>query len=460
MTLPEGFACRMQTLLGKEYPAFIAGYDRPAERGLRVNTAKLSVADFTARFPYALTPTPFSPVGFTLEGELKAGADPWHHAGAFYMQEPSAMSAVTVLSPRPGERILDLCAAPGGKSTQIAAMQQGQGLLWSNEYVRARASALVQNLERCGVAHSVVSNMDTAPLCEKLAGQFDAVLADVPCSGEGMFRKEEAALTMWSEENITLCAQRGAHILNAAAKAVRPGGRLMYSTCTFAPEENECQIARFLLTHPDFSLHPITVSWGHPACSWAQVAPFAPDIDGSALPLSHARRIFPADGGEGHFIALLVRDGEGAVPAGLRADGKPDKNSAACEALLADCFTEVPAGRFVTVGDTVRLLPNDLPDTRGLYLVAAGVTAATVCRDRLEPCHGIFLSRRPEQCRQVLHFTRDDTRTAAFLRGETVDAPGLSGWTAVAVDGVIAGFGKVSGGVLKNRYPKALRLRG
>ena len=202
------------------------------------------------------------------------------------------------------------------------------------------------------------------------------------------------------------------------------------------------------------------MSWGRPACSWAQVAPFAPDIDGSALPLSHARRIFPADGGEGHFIALLVRDGEGAVPAGLRADGKPDKNSAACEALLADCFTEVPAGRFVTVGDTVRLLPNDLPDTRGLYLVAAGVTAATVCRDRLEPCHGIFLSRRPEQCRQVLHFTRDDTRTAAFLRGETVDAPGLSGWTAVAVDGVIAGFGKVSGGVLKNRYPKALRLRG
>ena len=180
MTLPEGFVRRMQTLLGDDYPAFIAGYDRPVERGLRVNTLKLSAAAFADAFPLPLTPTPFSPVGFTVEGELKAGADPWHHAGAFYMQEPSAMSAVTVLDPRPGERILDLCAAPGGKSTQIAARQQGRGLLWSNEYIRARASALVQNLERCGVAHGVVSNMDTAPLCDKLCGQFDGVLADVP----------------------------------------------------------------------------------------------------------------------------------------------------------------------------------------------------------------------------------------------------------------------------------------
>ena len=460
MTLPEGFVRRMQTLLGDDYPAFIAGYDRPVERGLRVNTLKLSAAAFADAFPLPLTPTPFSPVGFTVEGELKAGADPWHHAGAFYMQEPSAMSAVTVLDPRPGERILDLCAAPGGKSTQIAARQQGRGLLWSNEYIRARASALVQNLERCGVAHGVVSHMDTAPLCDKLCGQFDGVLADVPCSGEGMFRKEEAALAMWSEENIALCAERGAHILYAAAKAVRPGGRLVYSTCTFAPEENECQIARFLLTHPDFSLHPIETAWGRPACSPAQVAPFAPELDMGGLPLHFARRIFPADGGEGHFIALLVRDGEGTVPPAPLSGGKPDKNAAACEALLRDCFTEVPAGRFVTVGDTVRLLPADLPDTKGLYLVAAGVAAATVCRDRLEPCHGIFLSRRPEQCRRVLELTREDPRTAAFLRGEAVDAPGLVGWTAVAVDGVVAGFGKASGGVLKNRYPKALRLRG
>jgi len=370
------------------------------------------------------------------------------------------MSAVTVLDPRPGERILDLCAAPGGKSTQIAALQQGKGLLWSNEYVRARASALVQNLERCGVTHGVVSNMDTAPLCDKLNGQFDGVLADVPCSGEGMFRKEEAALTMWSEDNISLCAERGAHILDAAAKAVRPGGRLVYSTCTFAPEENECQIARFLRTHPDFSLHPIEAAWGRPACTAAQVAPFAPALNMDGLPLHFARRIFPADGGEGHFIALLIRDGEGAVPPAPLPGSKPDKNAAACEALLKDCFSEAPAGCFVTVGDTVRLLPADLPDTRGLYLVAAGVAAATVCRDRLEPCHGIFLSRRPEQCRRVLELTRNDPRTAAFLRGEAVDAPGLAGWTAVAVDGAVAGFGKASGGVLKNRYPKALRLRG
>ena len=459
MELPKGFVRRMQALLKDEYPAFIAGYDSPVSRGLRVNTLKLTAAEFADHFALSLSPVPFSPVGFSLREEFKAGADPWHHAGAFYMQEPSAMSAVTVLAPRPDERVLDLCAAPGGKSTQIAAALCGQGLLWSNEYVRSRASALVQNLERCGVTNTVVSNMDTAPLCERLAGQFDAVLADVPCSGEGMFRKEPDALTMWSEENIALCTARGADILEAAAKAVRVGGRLVYSTCTFAPEENERQIARFLLSHPDFTLTPIDVSWGRAAFSWERVAAFAPDIDGSELPLTRARRIFPADGGEGHFIALLTRQGDDAVPPFAPA-GKADTHAAACRALMEDCFFEFPDGRFVTVGDTVRLLPPDLPDTNGLYLVAAGVAAATVCRDRLEPCHGIFQSMRPEQCRRVLSLSRSDPRTAAFLRGEAVPAPNLNGWTAVAVDGVVTGFGKVSGGVLKNRYPKALRLRG
>ena len=370
------------------------------------------------------------------------------------------MSAVTVLAPRPGERVLDLCAAPGGKSTQIAAALGGKGLLWCNEYVRGRASALMQNLERCGVSNAVVSCMDTAPLCDRLAGQFDAVLADVPCSGEGMFRKEPEALPLWSTDNIALCAARGHEILAAAAKAVRPGGRLVYSTCTFAPEENEGQILRFLRENPEFELVPAAVSFGRPAFTAAQLSLLLPEAAESDAPLHFARRIFPTDGGEGHFVALLRRRGEADSPAfAAPPPAREDKNAAACRALMEECFFTPPGGTPCTVGDTVRLLPDDRPDTTGLYLLSAGTAAAAVCRGRLEPCHGVFMSMRPENCRRLLALTREDPRTAAFLRGESVEAPGLSGWTAVSVDGAVTGFGKASGGVLKNRYPKALRLR-
>lgn len=369
------------------------------------------------------------------------------------------MSAVTVLAPRPGERVLDLCAAPGGKSTQIAAALKGDGLLWCNEFVRGRASALMQNLERCGVTNAVVTSMDTAPLCERLAGQFDAVLADVPCSGEGMFRKEAQALPLWSTDNIALCAERGHAILAAAAKAVRPGGRLVYSTCTYAPEENEGQLLRFLRENPDFTLVPAGVSFGRPAFTAAQLASLLPDADDSGILLTNARRILPTDGGEGHFIALLQRSGNDAAALSAAPTERADSNAAACRALMEDCFFVPPVGTPCTVGDTVRLLPDSRPDTAGLYLLFAGVAAAAVCRGRLEPCHGIFMAMPPENCRRVLSLTRDDPRTAAFLRGESVEAPSLSGWTAVAVDGVVTGFGKAGGGVLKNRYPKALRLR-
>ena len=460
MELPQEFRRRMEVLLGAEYPAFEAALCAPLTvRGLRVNTQKLSLEAFAARFPVPAEPVPFCREGFSVPASFIAGTDPWHHAGAYYMQEPSAMSAVTVLAPRPGERVLDLCAAPGGKSTQIAAALSGDGLLWCNEFVRGRASALMQNLERCGVTNAVVTSMDTAPLCERLAGQFDAVLADVPCSGEGMFRKEPEALPLWSTDNIALCAARGHAILAAAAKAVRPGGRLVYSTCTYAPEENEGQILRFLRENPDFTLVPAGVAFGRPAFTAAQLISLLPDADDRGVPLQNARRILPTDGGEGHFIALLQRSGDGAPAFSAPVREKADANADACRALMADCFFVPPAGRPRTVGDTVRLLPDMLPDTSGLYLLFAGVAAATVCRGRLEPCHGIFTAMPPDNCRRVLSLTRDDPRAAAFLRGESVDAPSLSGWTAVAVDGVVTGFGKAGGGVLKNRYPKALRLR-
>ncbi len=454
-TLPHAFVERMRRLLGDGTDAFLNGYALPLRRGLRVNTLWCDTDAFLRSFPHPLEASPFADDAFYLDAPHKAGADPLHHAGAYYMQEPSASSAVTVLRPQKDEYILDLCAAPGGKSTQIAAALDGTGLLWCNEYIKNRAQILLQNLERLGVRNAVVSNADTAPLCKQLEGCFDAVLADVPCSGEGMFRKEEVALTQWSEALVTECAVRGEGILHNASLAVRDGGRIVYSTCTFAPEENELQIAHFLQTHPDFELLDCAVDFGRPAFSAAQLAPFE-DVPHD-LPLERCRRIFPADGGEGHFIALLRKRGDGARRTHPAPEIRPDDATRTAEDLWKDCFTCEPNGRFVRYGDTVRLVPRDLPTVSKLTVLSAGVPVGTVAKNRLEPHHALFASACPADCKRVVPLTLDDARTLAFLHGEEIAVDGDKGYALVTIEGVPCGFGKISGGVLKNKYPKGLR---
>ena len=457
MKLPDLFQERMQTLLHNEYDNFLRGYDSPLRRGLRVNTAKMSVAEFLNIFPHPLTPAPFAENSFYLDAEHKAGSDPLHHAGIYYMQEPSAASAVTILAPKAGERILDLCAAPGGKSTQIATCICDTGLLWSNEFVPSRARILQQNMERWGVRNQVISSRDTGPLCDGLRDFFDAILVDAPCSGEGMFRKEPQALTEWSIDNIRLCAKRQDEILNNAAKAVKPGGRIVYSTCAFAPEENEGAVYRFLVAHPDFELIPIDVDWGCAAFASECIRPFCPEVD-NRFDLTYCRRILPQHGGEGHFIALLHRRGQDdSLPiSNLRPNN--DKNRCVAEALYQECFTDTPDGIFVTYGDQVRLLPHNLPDCNGLGVLSAGVAVATVCKNRLEPSHSIYLASQFENCRQTLNLAPTDPQLLSFLHGEEISGGDHNGWTAVCVNGVPVGFGKASNGKLKNRYPKGLRL--
>ena len=458
MHFPALFEQRMQTLLKDDYPAFLQGYELPLRRGLRVNTAKISVDDFLAIFPHPLTASPFAANSFYLDAEHKAGSDPLHHAGAYYMQEPSASSAVTVLAPQAGERILDMCAAPGGKSTQIATAIGETGLLWSNEFVPARARILQQNLERWGTRNQVVSSRDTGPLCDGLQDYFDAVLVDAPCSGEGMFRKEPQALTEWSIDNVLLCASRQDEILHNASKAVKPGGRIVYSTCTFAPEENEGAVYRFLCTHPDFELLHIDVEWGCAGFSAEQIRPICPDTD-DRFDLTYCRRILPQHGGEGHFIALFKRKDD-AIPATSNSYHYPtkDANVANAKALYNECFDDEPTGTFVTYGDQVRLIPQDLPDCSGLGVLSAGVAVASICKNRLEPAHSIFIASKAEHCRQRIDLSPADPRITAFLHGEEITVDDQRGWTAVCVGGVPVGFGKASNEKLKNRYPKGLRL--
>lgn len=457
MKLPALFEQRMQTLLQDEYSSFIGGYSLPLRRGLRINTRKISTEDFKAVFPHPLSPSPFADGSFYVDAEHKAGSDPLHHAGAYYMQEPSAASAVTVLAPQEGEKILDLCAAPGGKSTQISSLIGENGFLWSNEFVPARARILQQNLERWGVRNQVVSSKDTTPLCEGLRDYFDAVLVDAPCSGEGMFRKEPQALSEWSLDNILLCADRQDTILANAAKAVRPGGRIVYSTCTFAPEENEGAIYRFLSSHPDFVLEPISVAWGCAGFSAERIRPFCPEVD-DRFDLTQCRRILPQHGGEGHFIALLRRLGDGISSCRSHSFSAKDTHRLDAEALYGECFSDIPKGCFVTFGDQVRLLPHTLPNCDGLGVLSAGVAVAHVCKNRLEPVHSIFVASQGSDCKQRINFSLGDPLLTAFLHGEEIPCNDQSGWTAVMVHGIPVGFGKASNGRLKNRYPKGLRL--
>lgn len=429
-------------MLGGEYEAFRAEYEKPHRRGVRLNTLKCDAETLARTLPFPLAPSPFSPLSYYAPEAVRMASLPLYHAGAFYSQEPSASSAVTLLDPQPGEKVLDLCAAPGGKSTQIAALTGDRGLLWSNEVVRSRASALASNLERMGVKNAVVSSVYPEVLAEKLEGYFDRVLVDAPCSGEGMFRRDPQAIAEWSPAHVEACAARQLAILGSAARCVREGGVLVYSTCTFSEEENEGVVRAFLRENPGFVLEKPDVAFGRPAYG----------VD--------AVRIFPMDGGEGHFAARFRR----TAPNGYAArpyDEKPDRQTeAAAQTFCASVFTDLKAERFARVRDRILLLPAVLPALSGLGVLRAGVELGEMKKNRIEPAHGIFMAAKPAQCRSVLHLRHDDPRLTAFLRGEEIPAEGLAGYTAVAVEGIVTGFGKASGGVLKNKYPKGLRIHG
>ena len=450
---PEAFAARMREMLGDETDAFLAALDGEPEKGLRVNTIKLTPEEFARISPFSLAPSPFARDGFVLTDGARAGAGkhPYHAAGLYYMQEPSAMTAAEALDAQPGERVLDLCAAPGGKATKLAGAVGRDGLLIANEIVRSRAQILASNLERMGAGNSVVTSAEPERLCTALAGFFDRVLVDAPCSGEGMFRKDEEAAACWSAEHVRACAARQEAILESALKALRPGGTLVYSTCTFSPEENEQVIAALLGRHADITLCEITEFPHSPG--FAQYAPQLPDI-------AHAARIFPhREGGEGHFVAKLRRAGE-AECAGLPAPAAAEKSlSAAFETLFASIFTTAPRGRLIRQGEYLFLAPESMPALPHIPVVWPGIQAAHIAKNRLEPCHHLFCAAQPDALRQAVRLSAEDAACAAFLRGESIPFSG-TGYAGVLVDGYTLGFGKVSDGQLKNRYPKGLRLRG
>ncbi len=427
--LPELFLTRMQLQLGEEYPAFLESLERPRAVALRFNPLKgpQPSLDFVGE------KVPWEPMGYYYDPEARPGLHPYHEAGVYYLQEASAMSAVALLEPQPGEKICDLCAAPGGKSTQIAGRMAGEGFLLCNEFSPKRARILSQNIERMGIGNALVTNETPQRLAQAYPGFFDRVLIDAPCSGEGMFRKEEAAVTDWSQETVQMCAQRQTEILDVGAKLVRPGGRLVYSTCTFAPEENEGVIRRFLQTHPEFTPEPVEAPW------------FTPGPDGSF-------RIWPHKVlGEGHFAAVL-RKADGEADEISPAEGGPVPKEWADFAKEQKIF--LPEGKAVLFGTTLFWAPAQMPSIRGLKVLRPGLELGELKKGRFEPAHALALWLRPNE--KTLCLPWDSKEMKSYLHGEALPWNGR-GWCTVGADGYTIGWGKGDGTMLKNHYPKGLR---
>ncbi|MFR4732694.1 MAG: RsmB/NOP family class I SAM-dependent RNA methyltransferase [Agathobacter rectalis] len=459
MNLPIEFEKKMKAFLGDEWDDFLYSYDNNRFQALRFNTLKVQSQEEIMRILMVLGISSDKRVSWANEAyyfdeNVRPGKHPYHEMGLYYIQEPSAMSAAALLAPKPGMRVLDLCAAPGGKSTQLATYLGDSGLLVSNEINTQRSRILSQNIERMGIKNAIVTNEDSFVLASHFPGFFNAIQVDAPCSGEGMFRKLPEAIEQWSMENVAICAARQKEILDNAAVMLKPGGTIVYSTCTFSKEENEDVIEYFLERHPDFTLEEMERFWPH-------------KVDG-----------------EGHFVAKLVR--RGCVDTDLKADRKTKKNKNSKnrknetkpaltkenmkllsefldETISEDVAAWIKNSRLVMFGEQLYRLPDMEVDIKGLKVQRAGLHIGEFKKQRFEPSHSLALALKLNDAKNLVKLTCDNPQTIGFFNGQSVvlsdeqTAECKKGWALVCVDGYPAGWGKVNGAQVKNHYPKGLR---
>ena len=446
--LPGAFQARMGELLGDEAPAFLDSLRRPAERAVRANPLKLDPAELPGLLGIDPDPVPWCREGCFLPQGARPGDTVAHAAGLFYVQEPSAMAVGEALDVRPGQRVLDLAAAPGGKTTLVAGRLGAEGLVVANELQRSRVQALAGNLDRWGSWRTMLASETVTRLADRLPGSFDRVLLDAPCSGEGLFRRNPAAAAQWRPGHVRGGADRQRGLLADAARLVGPGGVLVYSTCTFAPEENEQQITGFLAAHPDWELAEIP---------WHQgFAPGRPDWSSGGPPeLTRTVRLWPHRvRGEGHFIAKLVRPEVRVAQPGTARRRPSTGPLAGWRGFAADALSGEMAGVAV-VGERVYGVPDPELAAAGVRMVRPGLLLGRERPGRFEPAHALGMAIGPTMARRVREL--DDREAAAWLRGETLEDRGPGGWTLVVWNRWPLGWGRGAGGRLKNHYPKGLR---
>ena len=463
--IPAQFLDRMKVLLGDDYDAFLTSLQQPSVAGLRVNTLKIPATGLSSLSPWQLSPVPWCPAGFIIGNTQlnrtspPPGKHPYHAAGLYYLQEPSAMAAAEALAPKPGEKVLDLAAAPGGKATHLAELMTNKGFLVANEIHPKRVWDLVENLERCGVTNSIVINENPLRLAEHFGEYFDRVLLDAPCSGEGMFRRAEAARQEWKPALVQSCSFRQASILESAARLLKPGGHLVYTTCTFSPDEDEGVIARFITLHPEFDLETIPRMPGFSPARPDWVA-LPPDH-----PLNRATRIWPHHAqGEGHFIAILVKRGSS-----IRSHAKSFKQThnasklsrndkLAMDAFCRDALsTSFDDSHLAKIGSYIYLLPEEYPDLGDLHTIHIGWWLGSIQKDRFIPSHWLAMGISAPQARYSLNLSPEDPLLSAYFAGESIASQGENGWVLLCVDGFPVGWGKRVQNVLKNFYPRGLR---
>lgn len=452
MNLPVDFCERMKNLLKEEYDDFIASYEMPPATSLRLNPLKGGGRPSLVEDTFRLSPVLWCEEGFYYEKEQRPGKHAYHEAGLYYIQEASAMAVAEALQAAPGDKVLDLCSAPGGKSSQIAAAMKGEGILVSNEIHTKRAGILSENIERLGIRNALVVNESPDRLAEFFPSYFDKILVDAPCSGEGMFRKDPKTAGEWSLEAVHSCALRQKEILKAADKMLKAGGRMVYSTCTFSPEEDEESIAEFLREHENYCLE-----------SPKNHAYFSEGISLSGSlesgELKKSCRLWPHKlRGEGHFFAVLKKKPEEKKTGRLPLQKGVSIKACAEYRDFEKSFLKIRfEGEKIYFGDQLYLLPKDCPDLKGLKVIRPGLHLGSRKKGRFEPSHALALALTKEDVVYASELSLESGEVNAYIEGQTLQREGEKGWYLLLADGYSLAWGKLSKNTMKNHYPKGLR---
>lgn len=436
INLPEKFVETTKAHLGDEYDAFLESYQRPVYSGIRMNTLKITPEAYMELTGKNLEQVPWNNLGFYCDSAKTYSRSPLYYAGLYYIQEPSAMLPAHLLPVEEGDKVLDMCAAPGGKSTALAAKLQGTGLLVSNDISYSRAKALLRNMEAFGVKNSLVVSENPKKLAERLPEYFDKILIDAPCSGEGMFHKKPSMTESWEKTGPEFYSEIQREIICYGADMLKPGGYMVFSTCTFSPLEDEGTIQYFLEKHPEFELEKEIRLWPHKVR------------------------------GEGHYVTLLHKKeatgdltgfpGGAAMHNYQKTKGVDSFFDFLKEAKISLKFDEK---RLSLQGDHLYYLPENMIDTSGLRLLRCGWYLGNIKKNRFEPSGAFAVGLKKSECGQVIDIAYDNPMAVKYLKCETLEVENVKGkgWYLVCASGYPLGWGKLANGTLKNKYPAGWR---